>query len=921
VFRGPFDSSRATIGARTLVALVSFKMTTRFLYSFGLTLGLLVLRVPASGQAVTYPVRDVVAADSGLPDDGFGDTIDLSDGILVVGAEGHDAAGVQSGAAYLFDVASRTQLAKLLADDAAPQDHFGVSVAIHGSTVVVGAFTDDDNGLNSGSAYVFDATTGMQLHKLLPEDGHANQNFGIAVDVYGTTAIVGARWDSEIEIAAGAAYLFDTVTGAQLAKLRASDAGEEDELGSAVAIHGTTALVAAPDDVRAGSTGSAYLFDTVTQTEIAKLVPSGGGEVTRFGQSVAIDGGLAVVGLGGYANVGDDVRGAAWIFDASTGALVHELGPELFTWIPILYPFGRHVAIQGGVVLVSSLRDVVLIDAVTGERMTTFLDPSPGGLGRSVAIDGETLAFGSTNGYDGVVRLLDHGPSSSFRNAGTNPASFTASGPWMGKDLSFRVDVSTTGHTHAAVIGFDTPEEASTGVAYVFDTTSGAKTHKLTATDGVSGDDFGISVAMDGNLAIVGAPGDDDNGDASGSAYVFDLTTGAQVRKLLPSDGEEDDSFGLSVAISGNTAIVGADGWDAGTSSNVGAAYLFDVTTGAELHVLTASDGDTSDRFGGAVAIDGNIAVVGAAWDERGLGLYATGSAYTFDVTTGAQLVKLAAEDARSQAGFGNAVAISGSTVLVGAHNHHVGGFATGAAYLFDAITGVQAWKLVGSGGVHGGGFGYGVAISGDVAVVGSQRNGVAHVFDVTTGTETAALAAQCDGADGLGWAVATNGTTVAAGAPLDDVNGPDSGSVLLFPVASALRLDDAARSRLEDTASDTESLHGLQKSARSVSARGHDGDHPPSAPLSAASSRDASQGPSGSGVGASSMRSRRRTPSRSTDLDHDAGQRDGGGEGSQVPSRVPGSSSCRGSSGRRRECRHRAPVGRRDNVLGAASA
>ena len=120
-------------------------------------------------------------------------------------------------------------------------------------------------------------------------------------------------------------------------------------------------------------------------------------------------------------------------------------------------------------------------------------------------------------------------------------------------------------------------------------------------------------------MLVVGANGDDnDNGIDSGSAYIFDVTTETQLHKLIASDGAASDYFGYSVAISGNYAIVGAYGDDDNGSSS-GSAYIFDVTTGTELRKLTASDAVAGDQFGNSVAIDGHYAIVAAKYkDDNG---------------------------------------------------------------------------------------------------------------------------------------------------------------------------------------------------------------------------------------------------------------------------------------------------------------
>ena len=138
---------------------------------------------------------------------------------------------------------------------------------------------------------------------------------------------------------------------------------------------------------------------------------------------------------------------------------------------------------------------------------------------------------------------------------------------------------------------------------------------KITASDGVSGDYFSWSVFIDGNYAIVGAPFDDDNGNDSGSAYIFKKTGGvwSQIKKLTASDGAAGDHFGQSVSIAGNYAIVGAP-WD---NSELGSAYMFKQDQGGadqwgQIKKLTASDGAAGDHFSESVAIDGDYAIVGA---------------------------------------------------------------------------------------------------------------------------------------------------------------------------------------------------------------------------------------------------------------------------------------------------------------------
>ena len=290
----------------------------------------------------------------GAADDLFGILVAISNGTAIVGARTDDDNGIDSGSAYLFDTLTGMQIAKLLPNDGATGDLFGVSVAISGSTAIVGADGDDDNGSSSGSAYLFDTLTGVQITKLLPSDGAANDIFGRSVAISGTTAIVGARLDDDNGIGSGSAYLFDTVTGNQIAKLLPSDGALGDFFGHPVAISGTTAIVGAiNDDDNGSSSGSAYLFDTLTGVQIAKLLPGDGAAGDFFGQSVAISGSTAIVGTPGDADNGSH-SGSAYLFDTLTGVQFAKLVPGDGAAND---SFGLSVAISGSTAIVGAALD------------------------------------------------------------------------------------------------------------------------------------------------------------------------------------------------------------------------------------------------------------------------------------------------------------------------------------------------------------------------------------------------------------------------------------------------------------------------------------------------------------------------------------------------------------------------------------
>jgi len=231
------------------------------------------------------------------------------------------------------------------------------------------------------------------------------------------------------------------------------------------------------------------------------------------------------------------------------------------------------------------------------------------------------------------------------------------------------------------------------GSAYVFrhDGVSWVQEQKLLATDGSELDLFGFSVALRGNLALVSAHGDDDSGDRAGSAYVFrhNGVTWVQEQKLLATDGAAEDLFGFSVALSEGLALIGAY-WDGDSGFRSGSAYVFRYTGASwvQEQKLLASDGSTEDYFGYSVASNGDLALIGAFGDDDS-GSFA-GSAYVFrhDGVAWLQERKLLAADGATFDGFGYSVALGGELALVGATAGSGAVNPSGSAYLFDLANG-----------------------------------------------------------------------------------------------------------------------------------------------------------------------------------------------------------------------------------------
>ena len=283
------------------------------------------------------------------------------------------------------------------------------------------------------------------------------------------------------------------------------------------------------------------------------------------------------------------------------------------------------------------------------------------GFGYSVALDGDRAVVGMP-GYDGPVNGGDFGCAWVYdTSSGDLLAQLQANGSLIndrqGNAVAISQDYIVLGAYQA---NLSLTSGGDQGAVHVFDRNSFAELYTIFAQDGESGDTFGSDVSIQGDRLLVGAEGDD---GTSGSAYLYDLGTGALLTKIVATDRQPGDRFGHSVALDGDRALVGA--WYDGNSNGdvAGAAYLFDLSTGQQLHKLQASDGAGGDLFGCSVALKDGLAVVGAF--AASLPVYAAGAAYRFDPVTGQQLQKWQASTPAEYNLLGYDVATNGIQSLV----------------------------------------------------------------------------------------------------------------------------------------------------------------------------------------------------------------------------------------------------------------
>ncbi|MCD4795329.1 MAG: carboxypeptidase-like regulatory domain-containing protein [Bacteroidales bacterium] len=316
---------------------------------------------------------------------------------------------------------------------------------------------------------------------------------------------------------------------------------------------------------------------------------------------------------------------------------------------------------------------------------------------------------------------------------------------------------------------------------------------QLLASDASAQSQFGNSVSISGDYVAVGAYTSSDNGLYSGSAYIFkrDGTNWNQEAKLLPSDGAADDWFANSVSVFGDYVVIGTP-FDDDNGDNSGSAYIFkreDTNWNQEAKLL-ASDGVTNDEFGFTVAVSGDYVVVGAPLDGGTIG-----SAYIFkrEGTSWSQQAKIEAADAVADIYFGNSVSVSGDYVIIGAYQGNGNVDNSGTAYIFkrEDTNWLQQEKLIASDGASGDYFGFSVSVSGNYAVMGAKNDedsgfhaGTAYIFkkeDADWNEIMKLLPDEVASSDAFGCAVAVFGNNLIVGSRGDDDYGMNSGAAYMY--------------------------------------------------------------------------------------------------------------------------------------------
>lgn len=540
-------------------------------------------------------------------------------------------------------------------------DRYGASLDLAGDLLLVGAPGDDDVANNSGAGYLWRFGASWVLEqKLLVSWGANEDQRGTSVGVDGDLAVVGGPTAGGT--GAAAAFRFDGLAWVEEALPAAANPG--DLFGTSAALSGTHVLVGAPASDEHGPNSGAAFGYTFTGSSFAATGPVPPADLNAqdsFGFDVDLDAGRAVVGAPGDNEAASD-GGSVYVLDEASG------------W------------------------SAVKLTASDPDSVQFF--------GNSVAIDGDTIAVGAprddTQASDaGAVYVFEFDGSAWNETQKLTPAGLDASD-------KFGVVVALDGDVLMGTAADDDDLGSNAGAVWVYRRTGGTwlLEDKLAPADLAAGDSFGFDLALDGDTALIGAPEQDGPSPGTGAAYfyTFDGLGWTPVQKLTPVAPTAFDFFGNYVDLEGDLAVVASPG-DNNVAANSGVVdiYRSDGFGWNFEQQVFPPDGLADDSFGTRASISGNRLLVGARLAD--LGAVDSGGAYLYRFDgSWTEEARFAAAESQTEHAFGHAVALDGATALVAAEEHPAAGQLAGAAHVFDLVPELSLASATASVSISGGG-------------------------------------------------------------------------------------------------------------------------------------------------------------------------------------------------------------------------
>ena len=767
-------------------------------------------------------------------DDYFGISVSISGDYIAVGAFYEDTTASNAGSVYIFKRVSDsniTQIAKLQASDAESGDKFGTSVSIDGDYIAVGAYGEDTNGSNAGSAYIFKRVSDSnitQIAKLQASDAEASDYFGYSLSISGDYIAVGAYNESTTASFAGSVYIFKRESDSsvtQIAKLQASDAEASDKFGTSVSIDGDYIAVGANlEDTTASNAGSVYIFKRESDssiTQIAKLQASDAEASDNFGISVSISGDYIVVGAYYESTTASDA-GSVYIFRRESDSSITQIAKLQANDAEASDYFGRSVSIDGYYIAVgaegedtngSNAGSIYLLNLEAADQIYIYNEKN------TITI---TEKESATYSYT-IIATTKDGATISYSLNGADTGAFNIDNNTISTvQLDYEVPSDSGAdniYNITAILSANGVDSRSFNIATTVTDSQYFQAAKIQASDAAANVYFGDDVSISGDYIAVGAYYEDTTASNAGSVYIFKRNSNSsvtQIAKLQASDAEADDYFGRSVSISDDYIAVGAYREDT-TDSDAGSVYIFKRVSDnsvTQIAKLQASDAEADDNFGSSVSISGDYIAVGAYREDTTAS--DAGSAYIFKRVSDSnitQIVKLQASDAEADDAFGYSVSISGDYIAVGAYAEDTTASAAGSVYIFKRVSDsnvTQIAKLQASDAEASDLFGYSVSISGDYIAVGAYREdttatdaGSVYIFKRVSDSSVTQIAkiqaSDAEENDNFGSSVSISGDYIAVGAYYEDTTASNAGSAYIFKRVSDNSVTQIAKLQASD--------------------------------------------------------------------------------------------------------------------------
>lgn len=617
----------------------------------------------------------------------FGISVDISGDYIIVGASTKKHNDIFVGAAYIYhnNNGNWEEQSKLIAEDGEQYDYFGYSVSISDEYAIIGAYGDDDNGDYSGSAYIFYNNAGIweQYSKLTPSDPGINDRYGSSVSIYQGYAVIGSPNDDDNGSNSGSAYIIKNESGnwVEYQKILASEGNAPDYFGNSVCISGNNIIIGSLDNELGYNAGSAYIFNNNGGNWIEKnrIFAEDGNANDLFSYSVSISGTTAIVGAIGDEKNGifqADYTGSSYIFET----LNNNWEQDTVFRAPFKYDavqYGQSVSILDDIAIVGSRASIYtgiayFYKRIQGEWIKQFETTSTYGasFSESTSLSGE-YALVSNRGKEEAIL---------FRKVNDNWQFYQkleAEDHYIYAEFGNSVSISGD----YAIIGAYRDKEfgIGSGSAYIFYNNNGnwEKSQKILAFDGEEYDYFGKSVLIEGDWAFISASKDD------GTVYVYKNNSGIWEfeTKLIPSDGFQGQFYSYSMAIYGDFFIIGTYEKD-----GKGAAYIFKNNNGIweEYAKLQPEDLSPGDYFGRSVSISEDHIIIGSIRDDENNSN--SGSSYLYDNNDGTwvEKAKFTPKNGHEDDNFGLGTSVSGNNLAIGMTMEDYNSENSGSVYMYN---------------------------------------------------------------------------------------------------------------------------------------------------------------------------------------------------------------------------------------------